>query len=85
MQNIMELYVQLALTDTILDPATHVSLLILFAMLIVKMEPVLHAILVIQSTDKDALLPDSKIPSARVSVPEESAQDAITDIFTIKK
>lgn len=53
-QNITELYVQLALTDTILDPATPVSLLILFAMLIVKMEPVLHAILAIQSTDKDA-------------------------------
>lgn len=53
-QNITELYVQLVLTGTILDPATPVFLLILFAMLIVKMEPVLHAILVIQSTDKDA-------------------------------
>ncbi len=53
-QNITELYVQLALTDTILDPATPVFLLILFAMLIVKMEPVLHAIQDTQSTDKDA-------------------------------
>ena len=54
MQNITELYVQLVLIGTTLDLVTPVSLLILFAILIVKMEPVLHAILAIQSTDKDA-------------------------------